>query len=70
MNTVFVLMMVVGGFRTDAGLTSINQEFSSLERCEVARKAMETEVAKERKGGAWGSMKYSGVVLASTCQQK
>lgn len=67
MDTVFVLMMVVSGFRVDSGLTSINQEFSTLERCEVARKAMETEVAKERKQSG---LKYWGVVLASTCQKK
>ncbi len=62
MQTVFVLLMVIGGATWDAGLASIQQEFSSLERCEAAQKSMEESLKSKSKPSA--------KVHASVCVQK
>ena len=41
MNTIFILIMVLGGTTTQSGLTTINVEFSTQKACENARLAIE-----------------------------
>jgi hypothetical protein len=42
MNTVFVLIMIFGGNSSGSGYATIQQEFSTLEKCEHARKTLAT----------------------------
>jgi hypothetical protein len=46
MNTVYVLIMIFGGSTSQSGYATVQQEFSTPERCEAARKAL-----AERHGG-------------------
>lgn len=39
-STVFVLIMIFGGSTSQSGYATVQQEFTSFERCEAARKAL------------------------------
>ncbi len=41
MNTVFILLMLWGGYSSQSGIAVVQQEFSSLETCEAARRTLE-----------------------------
>lgn len=68
MNMVFVLIMIIGGVTQDAGIAVVQQDFSSLQNCESARKTIEAQVTTERSGS--GFMTYRGRIYASACQPK
>lgn len=60
-STIFVLMMLWGGTTINSPILLVQQEFSSLETCEAARKAM---ASADQKGY------YNLVVSAQGCFKK
>lgn len=50
MNTVFVLIMIFGGSTSQSGYATVQQEFTTLERCEAARKTLTALHATDRAG--------------------
>jgi len=41
-GAVFILLMVLGGNTSQSGLAVVKTEFSSFEKCEIARRHLET----------------------------
>jgi hypothetical protein len=40
MNTIFVLIMIIGGVTSQSGVTTVQQEFTTLEKCQAAGKSL------------------------------
>lgn len=65
----FVLFMVVGGPNQNSGVAVIQQEFSTQERCESARKVLEAKITvAQRQPGPF--FDHQGRIYASVCQPK
>ena len=47
MNTVYVLLMIFGGSTSQSGYATVQQEFTSQERCETARKELASKHATD-----------------------
>jgi hypothetical protein len=47
MNT-FILIMVLGGYNSQSGITVVNAEFSSREKCEAARLHIVKDVTSKK----------------------